>query len=38
MFVDEGTQTVVVLGDEAVEGVRRISYEVQTFDVVDEST
>ena len=38
MFVDERTQTVVALGDEAVEGVGRISYEVQTFDVVDEST
>ncbi len=37
VFVDEGTKTVVVLGEEAVKVVGRIGDEVQTFDVVDES-
>ncbi len=37
MFVDERTKTIVVLGDEAVEGVGQIGDEVQTSDVVDKS-
>ena len=36
VFVDEGTKTIIVLGDEAVKGVGRIGEEVQTLDVVDE--
>jgi hypothetical protein len=36
VVVDEGTKTIIVLGDEAVKGVGRIGEEVQTLDVVDE--